>query len=187
MPHCPRCYNFFSTPKGLAQHHSQPKSACNANPPSKRVIVHVQQQDDSDGVDTAAAGSDSQSVDIVQPQDSSYEDLATAEWDMVDTDDDPTTQSDTLMNEVHNSDIDEEPHPPADAEPEPIPYTIQALCSTTSWVVDLYPNARTVEGRGQTFLAHFKLDRFSDHRKLNLCYPFSTLEDWQMANCLLTS
>lgn len=57
----------------------------------------------------------------------------------------------------------------------------------TSWVVDPYPNARKVKGRGQTFLDHFKLDRFLDNHKLNLYYLFSTLEDWQMANFLLTS
>ncbi|KAF8550603.1 hypothetical protein OG21DRAFT_1525024 [Imleria badia] len=171
MPHCPRCYKFFSNPKGLAHHRSQPKSACNANPPSKRVVVRVRQRDD-------LAGSDSQSVDS--------EGLAAAEWDTVGADKDPATQSDSdvIMNEV---DIDKEPPPPADAEPEPIHHAIRTLHSTTSWVVDLYLNAGKVEGRGETFLAHFKLDGLSDYRKLNLCHPFSTLEDWQMANFLLTS
>lgn len=188
MPHCPRCYKFFLNPKGLAQHHSQPKSMCNANPPSERVIIHIRQQDDSDSVNMVTARSDLQTVGI-QPQDCLYEDLrlAAVEWDMVNTDKDPTMQLDTLMDEAYTLYVDKEPHPPANSEPEPIHHAIQALCSIASWVVDLYSNAGKVEGRGQTFLTHFKLDRFLDYRRLNLCYLFSTLEDWQMANFLLTS
>ncbi|KAF8425368.1 hypothetical protein L210DRAFT_3421346 [Boletus edulis BED1] len=88
------------------------------------------------------------------------------------------------MNGVHN--VDEDPHPPP-VNADPIPPEIQALRSTTNWMVDRYVNAGQVMGDGQTFLARFALDSFSVHRKLNPYYPFSTLADWKMANFLLTS
>ncbi|KAG6369930.1 hypothetical protein JVT61DRAFT_13314 [Boletus reticuloceps] len=82
--------------------------------------------------------------------------------------------------------IDKDPHPPP-VNADPIPPEIQALHSTTNWMVDQYVNAGQVMGDGQTFLARFALDSFSVHHKLNPYYPFSTLVDWKMANFLLTS
>ncbi|KAF8132935.1 hypothetical protein EV363DRAFT_1449123 [Boletus edulis] len=59
--------------------------------------------------------------------------------------------------------------------------------STSRWIVDRHLGAGQLKGDGQTFIARFELDGFSTYRKLNLYYPFSTLQDWQMANFLLTS
>ncbi|KAF8414372.1 hypothetical protein L210DRAFT_3730324 [Boletus edulis BED1] len=78
-------------------------------------------------------------------------------------------------------------HPSEDIEAELNPPAILVEQSTSRWIVDRQLGTGQLKGNGQTFIAHFELDGFSTYRKLNLYYPFSTLQDWQMANFLLTS
>ncbi|KAF8136962.1 hypothetical protein EV363DRAFT_1156554 [Boletus edulis] len=51
----------------------------------------------------------------------------------------------------------------------------------------MHPNPSSVFDHGETFLARFKQDPYSDHRHHNLYYPFASLDDWEMANFLLKS
>ncbi|KAG6371436.1 hypothetical protein JVT61DRAFT_9451 [Boletus reticuloceps] len=110
------------------------------------------------------------------------------EWDMENTDEILAAHWNVnSMNET--PDLDEGPllFNPANMEPEPIFPAIQTLRFATSWAVDLCPNAERAAGDGQTFLAKFRQDGFVPYCMLNLYYPFSSPEDWQMANFLLTS
>ena len=160
MPHCPRCYWFFTNDQGITFHLAQPNSACRANSPVKRVIVNACQH-----IDTLDAESQRESIEYTDllPEEHPHKDL-TAHWDMdtVDPDDD---------------------HPPVDGPILPAIEVEQSTC----WIVDCHLGARQAKGDGETFITHFDLDGFSAYCKLNLYYPFSSLQDWEMANFLLTS
>ncbi|KAG6377808.1 hypothetical protein JVT61DRAFT_14582 [Boletus reticuloceps] len=186
MPNCPRCYKSFPNNKSIAFHRAQPTSACNTNHQPERSIVHVHD------VDIAAAGMSSQSIeDSEHLYDSEGLSRGEAEWDVENTDENLAAHwnVDDSMNESPGTDLDEGPllFNPADMEPEPIFPAIQTLRFATGWAVDLCPNAERAAGDGQTFLAKFRQDEFAPYRTLNLYYPFSSPEDWQMANFLLTS
>ncbi|KAF8120747.1 hypothetical protein EV363DRAFT_1188133 [Boletus edulis] len=56
-----------------------------------------------------------------------------------------------------------------------------------SWVRDYFKGASTIHGRGNTFLASFRRDQFSEQRKSNLYYPFASSKDWMEANFLSKS
>ncbi|KAG6369637.1 hypothetical protein JVT61DRAFT_10762 [Boletus reticuloceps] len=175
MPNCPKCYKLFPNDKGITFHLAQPNSACRVNRPIEQVIIRTPQQDDSINV---ASESERESADTQQTQEHLEEENpmagigedSAAWWDMgtIDTD-----------HDLH--------HPSEDVEPELNPPAILVEQSMSHWIVDCHLGARQLKGDGQTFIARFELHGFSTYCKLNLYYPFSTLQDWQMANFLLTS
>ncbi|KAG6379777.1 hypothetical protein JVT61DRAFT_10315 [Boletus reticuloceps] len=175
MPNCPKCYKFFPNDKGVTFHLAQPNSACRVNRPIERVIIRAPQQDDSINV---ASEPERESADTWRTQEHLEEENpmagigedSAAWWDMGTTD---------TNDDLH--------HPSEDIEPELNPPAILVKQSTSRWIVDRHLGAGQLKGDRQTFIACFELDGFSTYRKLNLYYPFSTLQDWQMANFLLTS
>ena len=50
-----------------------------------------------------------------------------------------------------------------------------------------FPGAGKVVSCGATYLDDFNDDRFSEERKENLYYPFSSRPEWEMASFLLNS
>lgn len=157
MPNCPRCYKFFQDDKGVIFHLAQPKSACRANSPVERVVVRVPQQDQGIGTDSESDPGREFEFESAEPDN----DLS-AQWDMDITEPD----GDPLPDDI-------------ELEPD--------QSSASRWVVDRHTVAGQVKSDGKTFLARFEMDQFSMYRKLNLYYPFASLQDWQMANFLLTS
>lgn len=51
----------------------------------------------------------------------------------------------------------------------------------------MFPGASVVFEAGETMLSRFDADPYSIYRKLNLYYPFTDLDEWKMANYLITS
>ncbi|KAF8424247.1 hypothetical protein L210DRAFT_3615138 [Boletus edulis BED1] len=64
---------------------------------------------------------------------------------------------------------------------------VPRLSDPHSWVRDYFKGASTIHGRGNTFLASFRRDQFSEQRKSNLYYPFASSKDWMEANFLSKS
>ena len=150
----------FSQMKGITFHLAQPNSACRANSPVERVIVNACQH-----IDTLDAES--------QRESDEYTDLLLEEHPHEDL---------TIHCDMDTVDPDDN-HPPVD---DPILPTIEPEQST-HWIVNCYLSARQAKGDGETFITHFNLNGFSAYHKLNLYYPFSSFQDWEMANFPLTS
>ncbi|KIJ09615.1 hypothetical protein PAXINDRAFT_87235 [Paxillus involutus ATCC 200175] len=70
--------------------------------------------------------------------------------------------------------------------PSPSQPSISLLSRQAKHVV-LFEGAAEIYSTGETFLSHFNLDQYSYHHQKNLYYPFAHMDDWQMANYLLTS
>ena len=52
---------------------------------------------------------------------------------------------------------------------------------------DHFPGAAQTFGKGQTFFDKFNADKFCNHRRENLYYPFASRLEWQLALWLLRS
>ena len=60
----------------------------------------------------------------------------------------------------------------------------QSSNSNGQFYFEYFEGASQHYGKGMTFLDSFDQDKYSEERKSNLYYPFSSRADWEMALCL---
>ena len=65
----------------------------------------------------------------------------------------------------------------------PIPATVDSL----GRVIETFPGTSMNFEQGETFLTWFNSDPYAVYQKHNLYYPFTSLDNWKMANFLLMS
>lgn len=65
----------------------------------------------------------------------------------------------------------------------------QASAMTTTFepIIKEYPGAAQTYGKGKAFLDDFNADAYAEQHAINLYYPFSTKEEWELALFLLVS
>ncbi|KAI6004712.1 hypothetical protein EDD15DRAFT_2384724 [Pisolithus albus] len=88
-------------------------------------------------------------------------------------------------NERVNHEVDDALLPPSPPEFQPMD-----LDPDPAWegrVLVTFPHASEIFEGGETFLTRFELDPYSVCRRLVPFYPFANLDDWRVANFLLTS
>ena len=167
MPICPKCFKYFKTEKAVTYHRAQPRSACNAfDWNTELVSVSVdpppaEHNAPEDGSDNSDGGND-----ISFPDDADFQ----ARFDPMADPGDPDFHQDPKDN------------PRRLSPPVPAPDAVDSL----GRVIDEFPGAGTIFEPGETFLSRFDSDTYASRRADNLYYPFKDLEDWQMANFLIT-
>ncbi|KAI5991199.1 hypothetical protein EDD15DRAFT_2169407 [Pisolithus albus] len=65
--------------------------------------------------------------------------------------------------------------------------SISIAADSLGRVLVTFPRASEIFEGGETFLTRFELDPYSVCRRLVPFYPFANLDDWRVANFLLTS
>ncbi|KAI5982061.1 hypothetical protein EDD15DRAFT_2378525 [Pisolithus albus] len=108
------------------------------------------------------------------------------------------------VNERVNHEVDDALLPPSppefqpmDLDPDPaweggknrhsISPSISIAADSLGRVLVTFPRASEIFEGGETFLTRFELDPYSVCRRLVPFYPFANLDDWRVANFLLTS
>ncbi|KAI5996952.1 hypothetical protein EDD15DRAFT_2163119 [Pisolithus albus] len=110
----------------------------------------------------------------------------------------------TPANERVNHEVDDALLPPSppefqpmDLDPDPaweggknrhsISPSISIAADSLGRVLVTFPRASEIFEGGETFLTRFELDPYAVCRRLFPFYPFANLDDWRVANFLLTS
>jgi hypothetical protein len=161
MLNCPKCLKYFPTAEGVMRHRSQPLTACNG---WDTVVVSA-----------AASSDDSDKGDPVPsfPPSSPFQ---------------PVVFDPNPGSEPHDQDGNfNHPQEPQVDHPKFVSPVPSVRTDFQGHVVVAFDNAAHIYDLGETFLNQFDLDPYSHLRRDNLFYPFANLDDWKMANFLLTS
>ncbi|KAL4064637.1 hypothetical protein J3A83DRAFT_4101029 [Scleroderma citrinum] len=76
---------------------------------------------------------------------------------------------------------------PSPAQPSFAESLLSLASDNVGRVVVHFTGAGLVYNTGATFINHFDADPYSAYQQINIFYPFSDLDEWKMANYLLTS
>ncbi|KAI6001429.1 hypothetical protein EDD15DRAFT_2158658 [Pisolithus albus] len=169
MPNCPQCLKSFSSARRVAAHLAQPKSKCHAWQ-RERLGLSLH----SSSLTVGSTPNSSPSLD-------GFHDL-------------PACDGFDVVQPVHDAIDTFVPFGDSDFDGEegiwnPSVAESAALLAELGQGRQIQPfsSAGEVFDTGETFLKRFELDPFSSFRRTNLYYPFSGLNDWEMANFLLRS
>ena len=163
MPTCPKCLKHFDTVKSVTLHRAQPQSTCNI---------------DNDWCTEVVSVTTTRDQCIIEGRSPSPFNMPTYDFLPMPEIDQDYIGPDTFSNSRENRPL-----------------------SPTSFAKSLLPQASDDVGRvavyfsgaglvykiGATFINQFDADLYSTYQQINVFYPFSDLNDWQMANFLLTS
>ncbi|KIJ10397.1 hypothetical protein PAXINDRAFT_86129 [Paxillus involutus ATCC 200175] len=166
MPNCPQCLKHFPTAKGVTFHLQQPLTACHRWD-RERIEVFP----DANNPVTRSP-----------PPSPEPMDLEVGPAGFTDSPGPVGEPGEDLMPVDLDSDSEQlQSQPPSPSQP-----SISLLSRQAKHII-LFQGAAEIYSTGETFLLCFDLDQYSYHRQKNLYYPFAHMDDWQMANYLLTS
>ncbi|KAG6369260.1 hypothetical protein JVT61DRAFT_15532 [Boletus reticuloceps] len=180
MPKCPQCLKNFATDRGVAAHLAQKSSKCNAwwrERLGPRLSINFPLFEDVG--DAGAMLSD--------PVPSSpTQDLLARN----DNDSDPPNPmpAEDLPGLDENSPFDDAGH---NGEPTGELSTAASHAFLAQLgqgrTIEYFPDAGSIYPGGKSFLDRFKMDPYAMGHQVNLYFPFSNFQDWEMANFLLQS
>ncbi|KAG6372948.1 hypothetical protein JVT61DRAFT_6988 [Boletus reticuloceps] len=160
MPNCPRCLKHFSNERGIQFHLAQPRAACHDSNYQYSLEVPRLPRPLAEYFD---------SINILPP-------LFPLPFDPpgLDPPFEAPLELPALAADEHGVEVEDACPFPEAQDPH-------------SWVRDSFKGAATTYGRGDTFLASFRQDQYSELRKTNPYYPFTSPKDWMEANFLSKS
>lgn len=178
MPNCPQCLKHFPTERGVAAHLAQKTTKCNL---WERGPVALPQ--------TVGDGAEEHSSSEHGSSKSCSPSLRRS-LDLPPVPNDDDFDMDFLPNDPDAMDLLEEDRPDgeqADSQPSVAAASNYMTSLGLGHQVRYFPGASKVHDVGQTFLDRFGMDTYAVHRRSNVYYPFSSHDDWQVANYLLQS
>ncbi|KAL4073379.1 hypothetical protein J3A83DRAFT_4370671 [Scleroderma citrinum] len=166
MSTCPKCLKVFDTTKGVTLHQAQPQSACNINDSWHTEVVSVTSTSQAEPMVT------SYSCSASHPPPPDFLPMLEINPDYIRPDTDPNSGD-------HRS--------PSPAQPSFAKSLLLPASDNMGRVAVHSTGAGLVYNTGATFINHFDADPYSAYWQINVFYPFSDLDEWKMANYLLTS
>ena len=159
MPNCPRCLKYLSTSQAVTSHLLQPRSACHDNTYWYQLEVPA--------------------LSLAHENVPSPPRPASPFFDFP-LDQDRESGQHLDFQSGFAAGADKDTHMEEDVAPIP-------GAQNRDWVVDHYVGASIIYVVGETFLAQFDKDQYSECCLTNLYYPFADSNDWGLANFLLKS
>ena len=163
MPTCPKCLKHFDTTKSVTLHRAQPRSTCNI---------------DNDWRTEVVSATTTQDQRLIEGRFPSPFNMPT--YDFLPT---PEIDQDYIGPDTFSNSRENRPLSPTSFTESLLPQASDDV----GRVVVYFSGAGLVYKIGATFINQFYADPYSAYWQINIFYSFSDLNNWQMANFLLTS